>query len=75
MEKLLRHILNSDLTFSSTFGKRGSGVGQFTRPVGIACDSTGKVYSSLHRRGEVLDEIGGGGGGGHGGGRGDLLVL
>ena len=38
------HILNSDLTFSSTFGKRGSGVGQFYHPVGIACDSTGKVY-------------------------------
>ena len=38
------HILNSDLTFSSTFGKGGSGEVQFTRPAGIACDSTGKVY-------------------------------
>ena len=38
------HILNSDLTFSSTFGKRGSGEGQFNCPAGIACDSTGKVY-------------------------------
>ena len=33
-------ILNSDLTFSSTFGEKG----QFISPCGIACDSTGKVY-------------------------------
>ena len=32
-------VLNSDLTFSGTFGK-----GQFDNPWGIACDSTGKVY-------------------------------
>ena len=38
------HVLNSDLTFSSTFGKQGNGKGQFTHPWGIACDSTGKVY-------------------------------
>ena len=37
-------VLNSDLTFSSTFGKKGSGKGQFDHPRGIACDSTGKVY-------------------------------
>ena len=37
------HILNSDLTFSSTFGKRGSGE-EFYDPSGIACDSTGKVF-------------------------------
>ena len=37
-------VLNSDLTFSSTFGKQGSGKGQFDNPRGIACDSTGKVY-------------------------------
>ena len=37
-------VLNSDLTFSSTFGKEGSGKGQFDTPYGIACDSTGKVY-------------------------------
>ena len=37
-------VLNSDLTFSSTFGKDGSGKGQFSYPCGIACDSTGKVY-------------------------------
>ena len=37
-------VLNSDLIFSSTFGKEGSGKGQFDNPCGIACDSTGKVY-------------------------------
>jgi tripartite motif-containing protein 2/3/tripartite motif-containing protein 71 len=37
-------ILNSDLTFSGTFGKRGSGLGHFYCPFSIACDSTGKVY-------------------------------
>ena len=39
-------VLNSDLTFSSSIGKRGSGKGQFDWPRGIACDSTGKVYVS-----------------------------
>ncbi len=38
------HILNSDLTFSSSFGKYGSGKGQFNCPQDIACDRTGKVY-------------------------------
>ena len=37
-------ILNSDLTFSSTFGKQGSDNKKFSYPSGIACDSTGKVY-------------------------------
>ena len=37
-------VLNPDLTFSSTFGKEGSGKGQFDTPFGIACDSTGMVY-------------------------------
>ena len=37
-------VLNSDLTFSSTFGKEGNGKGEFGSPWGIACDSTGKVY-------------------------------
>ena len=38
-------VLNSDLTFSSSFGKqRGSGKGQFDLPYGITCDSTGNVY-------------------------------
>ena len=37
-------VLNSDLTYSSPFGKNGSGMGQFNSPGGVACDSTGKVY-------------------------------
>ena len=37
-------VLNSDLTLSSTFGKQGSGKGQFSYPWGISCNSTGKVY-------------------------------
>ncbi len=37
-------VLNSDLTFSSLFGKKGSGKGQFHEPYDIACDSTGNVY-------------------------------
>ena len=49
-------ILNSDLTFSSTFGKEGSGKGQFDRPWGITCDSTGKVYvaDTLNHRIQVF---------------------
>ena len=45
-------VLHSDLTFSSTFGKEGSGKGQFNYPQGIACGSTGNVYvtdSKNHR--------------------------
>ena len=37
-------ILNSDLTFSSRFGSRGSGNGQFQYPWDVAFDSTGNVY-------------------------------
>ena len=37
-------VLNSDLTFSSTFGKPGIGKGEFDSPNDIACDSTGAVY-------------------------------
>ena len=37
-------VLNSDFTFSNTFGKEGSGKGQFKNLWSIACDSTGKVY-------------------------------
>ena len=37
-------VLNSDLTFSRSFGKQGNRKGQFSNPCGIACDSTGKVY-------------------------------
>ena len=45
-------VLNPDLTFSHTFGKKGSGKGQFQNPRFITCGSTGKVYvadSSNHR--------------------------
>lgn len=31
-------------TFSGTFGRKGSGMGQFRHPWGIACDRTGNVY-------------------------------
>ena len=37
-------VLNSDLTFFSTFGEKGSHKGQFLYPGCIACDNTGKVY-------------------------------
>ncbi len=37
-------VLNSDLTYSSTIGRQGSGNGEFYRPWSISCDSTGKVY-------------------------------
>ena len=40
-------ILNSDLTFCSTFGEPGTGTGLFHSDYilgGIACDSTGNVY-------------------------------
>ena len=45
-------VLNSDLTFSTTFGKRGDREGQFILPYGITCDSAGNVYvadSANHR--------------------------
>ena len=37
-------ILNPDLTFSSSFGSRGSGDGQFNFVFDVAFDSTGNVY-------------------------------
>ena len=37
-------ILNSDLTFSATFGKQGKDEGQFDYPSGLVCDSAGNVY-------------------------------
>ena len=45
-------VLNSDLTFLSTFGKSSSGKGQFDCPCGVSCDDSGKVYvadSGNHR--------------------------
>ena len=35
---------NSDLTFSSTFGKKGSNKGQSCEPFDVACDRSGNVY-------------------------------
>ena len=37
-------VLNSDLTFSNTFGECGENEGEFSFPWAIACDSTGNVY-------------------------------
>ena len=60
-------ILNADLTFSSTFGGKGSGNGQFLHPYGICFDSTGNVYVAdryNHRvqvftvRGEYIRQFG-----------------
>ena len=39
-------VLNSDLTFSSTFGKYGKDKGQFNCPSGITFDSAGNVYAT-----------------------------
>ena len=71
-------VLNSDLTFSGTFGEEGSGKGQFSSPCGITCSGTGEVYvadTSNHRvqvftaDGEYLRMFGM-----HGCGRGELSV-
>ena len=53
-------VLNPDLTFSSSFGKRGSAKGQFNEPCGIACDSTGNVYvaDSFNHRIQVFSAKG-----------------
>ena len=37
-------VLNSDYTFSATFGKLGKKHGYFNDPYGIACDSAGCIY-------------------------------
>ena len=37
-------ILNSDLTYSGTFGREGSGRGQFCYPSDVTCDLSGRVY-------------------------------
>ena len=38
------HILNADLTFSSSFDSYGKGDGQFMYPCDVTLDSTGNVY-------------------------------
>ena len=37
-------VLNSDLSFSGAFGRRGETKGEFYSPCSIACDSAGSVY-------------------------------
>ena len=37
-------VLNSDLTYSSSFGKKGSNNGEFNRPHELSTDSDGNVY-------------------------------
>lgn len=37
-------IMNSDLTFAGSFGRQGSGDGQFSSAFSVACDSRGYVY-------------------------------
>ena len=53
-------VLNSDLTFSNTFGKYGRNKGEFSFPWGIACDSTGNVYvaDSMNYRIQVFTSKG-----------------
>ena len=43
-DKYVVQVLNADLSFSHTFGSRGSGQGQFERPVDMTIDSRGFVY-------------------------------
>lgn len=37
-------VMNSDLTFAGSFGRHGSGEGQFSNTFCIACDGGGNVY-------------------------------
>ena len=41
-------VLNSDLTYSSSFGSKGSNNGEFNRPHDISTDSAGNVYVADH---------------------------
>ena len=47
-------VLNSDLTFFSSFGSHGNGKGQFTCPQGITCDGAGNVYVTENHRVQVF---------------------
>ena len=53
-------VLNPDLTFSNTFGKRGRNKGEFSYPSAIACDGTGNVYvaDSANNRIQVFTSTG-----------------
>ena len=53
-------VLNSDLTFSNTFGKYGENKGEFSFPCAIACDSIGNVYvaDSANNRIQVFTPTG-----------------
>ena len=53
-------VLNSDLTFSNTFGKRGENKGEFNYPCPIPCNSTGNVYvaDSANNRIQVFTSMG-----------------
>ena len=46
-------VLNSDLTFLTTFGKQGESKGQFNFPSGITCDIAGNVYVADSRNHRV----------------------
>ena len=49
-------VLNSDLTYSSSFGRQGSNNGEFNCPYDLATDSDGNVYvaDSLNHRIQVF---------------------
>ena len=53
-------ILNSDITFSSSFGSRGEGDGQFYRPSDVAIDSADNVFiaDSFNHRVQIFTEDG-----------------
>ncbi len=53
------HIFNSDLTFSSKFGNKGDGKGQFNSPWDVASDCSGFVYVADFARVQVFTPDGG----------------
>ena len=46
-------VLNEDLSFSHTFGKKGTKQGQFLRPYDVAFDSEEMVYVTDEERGDI----------------------